>query len=84
MICDDVRDCQFLVAKQDVFQSKYDAVHEFASTTSGQFSYQHWLFKVLVAATINKTTANRHPLQESDFMGKDRSAFFCLNLFVQN
>ena len=37
LILDDVRDCQFFVDHQDVFQSKYDADHEFASTTSGQY-----------------------------------------------
>ena len=73
LILDDVRDCEFFVAKQDVFQMKYDAIHEFASTTSGQFSYQHWLFQAPTAATINYSTKNRHLLQESDFLGKDRN-----------
>ena len=73
LILDDVRDCKFFVSKQDVFQSKYDAVHEFGSTNSGQYAYSQWLFQVPVAATINYTTTNRHLLVECDYLGKERN-----------
>ena len=51
-LSDDVRDCEFFVAKQAVFQSKCDTVHEFASTASGQLSYQHGLFQGCVPVAL--------------------------------
>ena len=43
VICGDVRDCQFFVDHQYVFQRKCAAVREFASTPGGQRGVRRWV-----------------------------------------
>lgn len=70
LIFDDVRDLDFVVSNQEVFQGKYSEALEFSSTQGGTCAFSLYLFKVPIVVTINFSTKNRAFLQDNDFLMK--------------
>jgi hypothetical protein len=69
IVLDDMRDFYFLVRHQEKLQGKVDTKAEFASTPSGQYAFEKWLWRVPVVVTANYTTKNRDLLEHNDFLG---------------
>ena len=69
IVLDDLRDFYFLVRHQEKLQGKVDTSAEFASTPSGQYAFEKWLWKIPIVVAANRTTKNRDLLQTNDFLG---------------
>ena len=70
LILDDVRNLEFLGRHQEKLQGKYHAADEFASTPSGDYSYDQYLFAVPIVVTVNGSTKNLDYLNSHDWLGK--------------
>ena len=72
IVLDDLRDLQFLVNFQHVFQGKPDEEVGFAENTSGgTCAYSKLVFATPFVATFNDSVANEELLQTDDFLSKD-------------
>ena len=73
IVLDDVRDLQFLVRYQHVFQAKYQKCTEFVSSPTGQSAYSLYLYAVPFVVTANFSTANLCLLDTDDFLSKPQN-----------
>ena len=66
---DDIRDLVWVKMNQEKLQGKPEGPIEFASTPSGGYAYEHYLYRTPMILTINEDTANQQMLDEDDWLG---------------
>ena len=73
IVLDDIRDLQFIVNFQHVFQGKPDEEIWFAETPGGTRSYSKLLFATPFVATFNDSALNLDLLDKDDFLGNSEN-----------
>ena len=70
IVCDDVRDLEWVSSHQEKLQGSYERVVEFGSTPGGQCAYFRDMYCVPLVITINWSTGNLGYLDSHDWLAK--------------